>query len=93
MFHLIPIPPSFINPFPAKSSNRSHYEIFKNNIETLIHYHIAPDNQLAYQGSDFDHQPISHELHNKVLSLPISPILTKQDVNFVISKVNQFYLQ
>ena len=65
----------------------------QNNIETLIHYPIAPDNQLAYQGSDFDHQPISHELHNKVLSLPISPILTKQDVNFVISKVNQFYLQ
>ena len=65
----------------------------ENNIETLIHYPIAPDNQLAYKDSDFEDQPISHELHSKVLSLPISPILKRVEVNKIISKINQFYLK
>jgi len=67
--------------------------LLKCNIETLIHYPIAPDNQRAYKDTFFKEQPISHELHKKVLSLPISPILSKKDSNEVISKVNQFYLK
>jgi dTDP-4-amino-4,6-dideoxygalactose transaminase len=62
-----------------------------NNIETLIHYPIAPDNQKAYKETTFAEQPISHELHKTVLSLPISPILPQEDVIEIINKVNQFF--
>ena len=65
--------------------------LLKYNIETLIHYPIPPDNQKAYKDTLFEELPISHELHKKVLSLPISPILTRKDSIEVISKVNQFY--
>jgi dTDP-4-amino-4,6-dideoxygalactose transaminase len=65
--------------------------LLKHNIETLIHYPISPDNQKAYKDTFFEELPISHELHKNVLSLPISPILTRKDSIEVISKVNQFY--
>jgi dTDP-4-amino-4,6-dideoxygalactose transaminase len=61
-----------------------------NNIETLIHYPIAPDAQKAYKETTFAEQPISHELHKTVLSLPISPILSREDVTEIINKINQF---
>ena len=62
-----------------------------NNIETLIHYPIAPDNQKAYRETTFAVQPISHKLHKTVLSLPISPILSRADTSEIINKINQFF--
>ena len=63
-----------------------------NDIETLIHYPIAPDHQKAYKGTNFPEQLISKELHKTVLSLPMSPILSTKDAALVISKVNDFFI-
>lgn len=34
--------------------------------------------------------PITEKIHNEVLSLPISPVMTNEEVNIVIQKVNQY---
>lgn len=61
-------------------------------IGTLIHYPIPPHLQEAYaflgfKKGDF---PIAEELAATSLSLPVWPGLTKQDVQFVASAINEF---
>jgi len=60
-------------------------------IETLIHYPVPPHQQDAYK-EDFDQQyPISEAIHKETLSLPISPVLSLADVDFVSEKIINFF--
>lgn len=59
-------------------------------VQSLIHYPIPPHKQSAYKSWNNDRFPLSEEIHNQVLSLPISPILTEDEVGEVIHIVNQF---
>jgi dTDP-4-amino-4,6-dideoxygalactose transaminase len=56
----------------------------------MIHYPIPPHKQKALM--DWSHLsfPITEKIHNEVLSLPMSPILTMEEVDFVISILNQY---
>lgn len=61
-------------------------------IGTIIHYPKAPHLQgayasLGYRASDF---PIAEALQSQVLSLPISPVLTDEEVGQVIKVCNEF---
>jgi len=59
-------------------------------IQTLIHYPLPPNKQQAYKTlNNFDY-PITNIIHNEVLSLPISPVMTESDVETVIEAVNIF---
>ncbi len=64
----------------------------KNGIETEIHYPIAPNKQKGYE-KYFENQqyPISEEIHNTTLSLPISYCTTKEEINHIIKKINTFF--
>lgn len=59
-------------------------------IQTLIHYPIPPHKQHAYQ--EWNHQSylLTESIHRQVLSLPISPVMTDEDVTAVISACNAF---
>lgn len=59
-------------------------------IQTLIHYPIAPHKQQAY--GEFNHLsfPITEQIHQEVLSLPISPVMTMEEVERVVNACNQF---
>ena len=61
-----------------------------NNIETLIHYPIAPHHQRAYKNMSELTFPISEAIHNEIISLPISPVISDEDVNKVIEVVNNY---
>lgn len=65
--------------------------LLKNNIKTEIHYPVPPKNQTALKGL-FENQqfPISEEIHNTTLSLPISFFHTEEDVHRVVEVMNQF---
>jgi len=69
---------------------RSYLE--SNGIETLIHYPIAPHRQLAYANLNLPcgTYPLSEQLHEQVLSLPISPQLMDAQVDHVIKHCLQF---
>jgi dTDP-4-amino-4,6-dideoxygalactose transaminase len=63
-----------------------------NGIQTLIHYPIPPNKQVAYKEMNHLDFPITNTIHNEVLSLPISPVMTAEEVEHVISTLNNFIL-
>lgn len=63
-----------------------------NGIQTLIHYPIPPNKQLAYKDLNHIDYPLTNAIHEEVLSLPISPILTQDEVTKVIEVLNLFSL-
>ncbi|MFT6904631.1 MAG: dTDP-4-amino-4,6-dideoxygalactose transaminase [Oleiphilaceae bacterium] len=61
-----------------------------NNIQTLVHYPTPIHKQEAY--STFSHLslPITEQLSETVLSLPMSPTMSDSDIHAVIDCVNNF---
>ncbi|SFU40340.1 dTDP-4-amino-4,6-dideoxygalactose transaminase [Pustulibacterium marinum] len=62
----------------------------ENGVQTVIHYPIPPHKQQAYK--DWNHLsfPITEQIHKEVLSLPISPVMTADEVSELINIINQF---
>lgn len=59
-------------------------------VQTLIHYPIPPHQQKALPGFHYLSFPITEKIHDEVLSLPISPVMTDDEVGFVIKVLNQW---
>nr|WP_322939462.1 DegT/DnrJ/EryC1/StrS family aminotransferase [Pseudomonas sp. s4] len=59
-------------------------------IQTLIHYPIPPHQQQAYQEWNNQSYPLTEVMHQQVLSLPISPVMTDEQVQAVIAAINSF---
>ncbi|POR20593.1 aminotransferase, partial [Flavobacterium columnare] len=55
-----------------------------NGIQTLIHYPIPPHKQEAMKEWNHLSFPITEQIHNEILSLPISPVMTKEEVDYII---------
>ena len=64
--------------------------LLKNNIKTEIHYPLSPDKQKALKGILNGHYPISEEIHNTTLSLPLSFFHSEEDVYTVVETMNKF---
>lgn len=62
-----------------------------NGIQTLIHYPIPPHKQDAYKELNNQRYEISEQIHNEILSLPISGIQSLEDTKDIINLINQFY--
>ena len=62
----------------------------QNGIETLIHYPVASHRQKAFKHWNNLQLPITEKIHEEVLSLPISPVMTDEEVDFVIQKMNSW---
>jgi dTDP-4-amino-4,6-dideoxygalactose transaminase len=78
--------------FVIRTHNREKLMNFLNDkgIQTLIHYPIPPHKQEAFSQLNHLSFPITEQIHNEVLSLPISPVQTVNDTNFVIEILNQY---
>jgi dTDP-4-amino-4,6-dideoxygalactose transaminase len=61
-----------------------------NEVQTLIHYPIPPHKQAAYKEWNQLSFPITEQIHQEVLSLPISPVMEGVEIEFVIEKINKF---
>ena len=59
-------------------------------IQTIIHYPVPPHQQEAYKEFKDLSFPITEAMHNEVLSLPISSILTEDEITEIINVVKQF---
>lgn len=62
----------------------------ENGIQTLIHYPIPPHKQLAYKGWNDLSFPISEKIHEEVLSLPISSVMSDDEIVKVVEIVNKY---
>lgn len=78
--------------FVVLVENREQFMAYmdENNIETLIHYPIPPHKQKAFEHLQTGALPITEMIHDKVVSLPISPVMLIEDVEKVIKIVNQY---
>ncbi|MDI5898475.1 DegT/DnrJ/EryC1/StrS family aminotransferase [Flavobacterium yafengii] len=64
--------------------------LHQNGIQTVIHYPIPPHNQKALSFLNHLSFPITQKIHDEVLSLPISPVLTMDEVSFIIEILNKY---
>jgi len=64
--------------------------LLENNIKTEIHYPLAPNKQKSMKEFISGDYPISEEIHNTTLSLPISFFHTKEDILKVINIMNRW---
>ena len=78
--------------FVIRTENRDelqHY-LLENGIQTIIHYPIPPHKQKAFSSWNHLSFSITEIIHNEVLSLPISPLLTMDEVDFIITILNKY---
>ncbi|MFW1858330.1 DegT/DnrJ/EryC1/StrS family aminotransferase [Acinetobacter defluvii] len=64
--------------------------LYENGVQTLIHYPIPPHKQQAYKELNHLTLPITERIHQQVLSLPISAILSLEDAEYIIDTINKF---
>jgi len=78
--------------FVVRIANRNHFQDFlaDNGIQTVIHYPIPPHQQIAYKELSAFSLPISEQIHNEVISLPIGTHLSEDDTDFVIDIINSY---
>lgn len=73
----------------SKQREKLKLRLEKLGVETLIHYPIPPHLQKAYSQFNQHSFPIAKELADEVLSLPMGPHLTDDQVMTVIEAINQ----
>jgi len=85
------------NGTPMSNRDRLHDYLHENGVGTVIHYPIPPHVQECYShvkwnmvGGKCLSLPITEKIHNEELSLPIGPTITKEEVTYIISLINQF---
>lgn len=78
--------------FVVRVKDRPHFIDFlnENNIGNLIHYPIPPHKQEALSEYSDLQFPITEKIHNEVVSIPISPVLSEEDVERIILVLNSY---
>lgn len=61
-----------------------------NGIQTLIHYPIPPHKQGCYKTMNTMIYPLTEKIHEEVLSLPMSAVLTESEVVEIVNVINKF---
>ncbi len=86
VYHLYPI--------LCEQRDRLQEYLKEEGIQTLIHYPIPPHQQKCYARKGILSIPapllVSETIHQQELSLPISPVMTDDEVSYVILKLNLF---
>ncbi|WP_395306502.1 DegT/DnrJ/EryC1/StrS family aminotransferase [Enterobacter sichuanensis] len=80
--------------FVVKTKQRKELAKYlnSNGISTLIHYPIPPHKQSAY--AEYNHLsfPLTETIHEEVLSIPMDPTMSDEEINYVIKKMNEFHV-
>ena len=78
--------------FVIRTKNRKELQHYfqENGIQTLIHYPIPPHKQRAYKYWNNLSFPITENIHDEVLSLPVSPVMQDDEVAKIIEVINKF---
>ena len=80
--------------FVIRTSKRDELQkyLLDNGVKTLIHYPIPPHKQNAYKEWKNESYPISEQIHEEILSLPISGVQSLEDTKKIVSIINKVEL-
>jgi dTDP-4-amino-4,6-dideoxygalactose transaminase len=78
--------------FVIRTVNRDELQAYlqENGIHTLIHYPIPLYKQECYLNMSDISLPITEQIHEEVLSLPISPVMSTEEVKKVVEVINNY---
>ena len=82
--------------FPVLCKKRDELQEYlkQNGIQTLIHYPIPPHKQECYAHECWNipqlSLPITEQIHNQEISLPMGQCMTQEQTEFVVKIVNEF---
>ncbi|CAM2769733.1 DegT/DnrJ/EryC1/StrS family aminotransferase [Flavobacterium frigoris] len=78
--------------FVIRTEKRAELQkyLHENGIQTVIHYPVPPHKQKALSEWNDLSFPITEIIHETVLSLPISPVLTDEEVTLIIAILNKY---
>ena len=74
----------------AEKRDKLQKYLLDNGVQTIIHYPIPIHHQRAY--SDFKHLelPITELIHKEILSIPLSPVLSSNEMRKVVEILNNY---
>ena len=78
--------------FVIRCKNRDNFIKYLNNneLQTVIHYPIPPHKQMAYKELAHLSLPLTENIHDHVVSIPISPVMTEKDAESVVRIINRY---
>ena len=78
--------------FVVRTKKRDEFEAYlnQNGVQTIIHYPTPPHKQGAYSEWAQQSYPLSEQIHATIISLPISPVMSDDEVREVVEIVNAF---
>lgn len=78
--------------FAVRTAKRDELQNYlkEKGIETLIHYPIPPHKQEAYKEYNTLSLPVTEKIHREILSLPMSPVLSDSEAEFIIETLNNW---
>ena len=78
--------------FAVRTNNRDKFQKYlnENGVQTIIHYPTPPHKQPAYKEWNNISYPISEKINQEIISLPICPVMTDNEVKELIQIVNAY---
>ncbi len=78
--------------FVLRTQNRDEFakHLLDNGIESLVHYSVPPHKQRAFAEWNNQNYPISEEIHRTIISIPLYPTMTEEQMSKVIEVCNKF---
>ncbi|MBO7119793.1 MAG: GNAT family N-acetyltransferase [Bacteroidaceae bacterium] len=80
--------------YPIRTPDRNHLREYLSRlgIGTMVHYPVPPHKQEAYSEWHDLSFPVSERIHSEILSLPMSPLMTDEEIQRVIDALNRYNL-
>lgn len=78
--------------FVVRTEQRDDFQKYlsDNGVQTIIHYPTPPHKQSAYKELNNLSFPLTEMIHNQIISLPISPVMSYSDVDTVVKIINNY---
>lgn len=78
--------------FAVRTKERDRFQEYlrSKGVQTIIHYPTPPHKQEAYKEWNNRSYPITEQIHKEIISLPISPVMTDDEVIELVRIVNEY---
>jgi dTDP-4-amino-4,6-dideoxygalactose transaminase len=74
----------------TKNRDKLHTYLLENGVQTMIHYPIPPHKQACYKEWNQLSFPITELIHDQELSLPMSPVISDIEFQYVVELINNW---